>query len=111
MRSRLSLVLVTGLLLVGCDNFQGFVVQNPCTFDVSVAFAGTDPPPADQPWPYAERIPASSEKHVVSGGPAGPYPHEQQVQIRAPGHRTVVEAIDVTHDDLAWQIPESFCQA
>jgi hypothetical protein len=110
MRARLSAIsVIISLLLSGCDNFQGFVVQNPCSFDVSVAFAGTDPPPDQDPWPYPETISGSSEKHVVTGAPAGDYPHEQRVQIRAPGHKTVVETIAVSEDDLTWQIPKSFC--
>ena len=96
-------------LLPGCDDFQAFVVENPCPFDVTVGFAGATPPADGAPWPYAESIPAMSEKHVLTGLPAGSYPHEQRIQIRAPGHRTLAETVDVTQDDLSWRIPESFC--
>jgi hypothetical protein len=98
---------VASLLLPGCDDFQAFEVQNPCRFDVTVAFAGSTPD-ADS-WPYSELIPALSEKHVLTGVPAGSYPHEQRIQIRALGHRTRVEMVDVTEDDFTWRIPKSFC--
>jgi hypothetical protein len=94
------------LLLPGCDDFQAFEVQNPCPFDVTVAFAGSTD--ADL-WAYSELIPALSKKHVLTGVPAGPYPHEQRIQIRALGHRTRVETVDVTKDDFTWRIPKSFC--
>jgi hypothetical protein len=97
------------LLLVGCDDFQAFEVQNPCPFDVTVAFAGATPPPDADAWPYSELIPALSEKHVLTGVAAGSYPHDQRIQIRAPGHPTRVETVDVTEDDFTWRIPESFC--
>jgi hypothetical protein len=109
MRRVLPPLAVVCLLLPGCDDFQEFEVQNPCSFDVTVAFAGTDPPPNTELWPYSEVIPARSGKHVLIGVPAGSYPYEQRIQIRARGHRTRVEAVDVTRDDLPWGIPESFC--
>jgi hypothetical protein len=105
-----ALALMVSVLLPGCDDFQEFVVQNPCPFEVSVAFAGTNPPPDRKPWPFAETVPASSEKRIVTGAPAGPYPHEQRIQIRARGHRIVVETVNVTQDGIAWRIPESFCR-
>jgi hypothetical protein len=109
MRWALLPLAVATLLLSGCDNFQGFKVQNPCPFDVTVAFAGSTPPLDADSWAHAELIPALSEKHVLTTGPAGSYPHEQRIQIRARGHRTRVETVDVTEDDLTWRIPKSFC--
>jgi hypothetical protein len=108
-RSWIPLALSACLLLPACDDFQEFEVQNPCSFDVNVAFAGASPPPDTTPWPYPEVIPALSEEHVTIGAPAGSYPREELVQIRAPGHRTTVATIIVTQDDFTWRIPDSFC--
>jgi hypothetical protein len=102
-------LLLACLLLSSCDDFQEFVVQNPCSFDVVVAFAGANPPPDEEPWPYADTVPASGEKSILTGRYAGGYPLEQRVQIRAPGHLAVIETIDVTEDDFSWGIPKSFC--
>jgi len=100
--------LLAGVLLPACDNFQEFVVQNPCSFDVSVAFAA-HPPLAGQPWLYPEAVNASSEKHITTGFPVGGYPHSTSIQVRAPGHQVLVETIDVTKDGLVWRIPDSYC--
>jgi hypothetical protein len=108
-RSRIPLALSACLLAPACDNFQEFEVQDPCSFDVKVAFAGTSHPPATTPWRYPEVIPALNEEHVTTGAPAGSYPREELVQIRAPGHRITVATIVVTQDDFTWRIPDSFC--
>ena len=108
-RSWISLALSACLLLPACDDFQEFEVENPCSFDVNVAFAGTSQPPDTTLWAYSEVIPALSEEHVTTGVPAGPYQREQLVQIRAPGHRTTVVTIVLTQDDFTWRIPDSFC--
>jgi hypothetical protein len=105
-----SLLVVTCLLVPGCDDFQEFVVQNPCSFEAEVAFANASKPPPDvDRWPYAEAVPALSERSITIHAPAGDYPLPRVGQVRAPGHRTHIDTIDVTEDDYTWRIPLSFC--
>jgi len=105
-----SLLVVTCLLVPGCDDFQEFVIQNPCSFEAEVAFATASKPPLDvERWPYAQAVPALSERSITIHAPAGDYPYLERVQVRAPGHRTLIDTIDVTEDDYTWRIPLSFC--
>jgi hypothetical protein len=102
------LVVAVSSLLTGCENFQEFTVQNPCDFEVKVAFDSGSNPPADQLWPFADAVPARGERRIVTGAPARI--HTMAVQIRAPGRSPVVEVIRVSEDGQTWQIPDTFCR-
>ena len=96
------------ILLPGCDNFQGFTVENPCSFAVKVAFAHASAAPPDaERWPSAEAVPANGQREITTASAAGV--SAMEVQVRAPGHRTIVETISAPDDPQVWRIPGSFC--
>jgi hypothetical protein len=110
MRRRLiaGTTIIAVALLTGCDNFQGFTVENPCPFAVTVAFAPTSvATPTGASWPYPYEIQAGGRQEITTGSGAGV--SEMKVQIRAAGRKTVVETISALDDPQLWRIPESFC--
>jgi hypothetical protein len=60
----------------GMRRLSGVRRPEPCSFEAEVAFAtASKPPPEVDRWPYAEAVPALSERSITIHAPAGDYPY------------------------------------
>jgi hypothetical protein len=90
--------------LPGCDNFQGFTVQNPCDFEVIVEFRYDE----SFPWDIPETVPAHGEDGMMTASGAGV--DSMEVRVSAEGRPPLVETVEAPDDPQVWRIPDSFCR-
>lgn len=91
-------------VLAGCDNFQEFMIENPCDFDVTVEWRYDE----TYPWSTPATVPSNGEREDGTGAGAGV--DSMEVRVSAESRQSIVRRVQAPDDPQVWRVPESFCR-